>query len=365
MRCSDYLGSVVGVIDPTSMEVVADNVIGSGSVDPHLLTALSGDLALPGNYPADDGAALIDRYPNGVVTFLNPTDMSVRAQLKVIGDFAANPQDLLYVGASRAYLTRLDPNPDPDRAPLDEGNDILIIDTAKPEIIGRIDLLPYAGGGLYPRPGRMLKRVGSAWVLLAELSLDYMHGEFSQAAEVDIAADAVKRTIVLDGFENCLDLCSPAGSDTIYAVCSGVYGEGTSEQVRNSGIVSFKPEGAPEVSPVLKAAAVGSGRPFAATLACSAAGLWFAAVGDLNDGSADELYFLPYEGQQPQRIFTAAGAFQINDILADDFHNAVYVAAADPVHPLVHVFDARDRSEIKNFNPDPSVGLPPRDLAFY
>ena len=115
---SDYTSTSISAISPAGA-VLSQTVISSGSAPPGLTTALSGDVIFPSTAPASGKLLLIDRYPNSVLTWVEPKTGSVIQQLPVGTGFGSNPHDYLELAKDKAYVTRYESNPAPAKVPFD------------------------------------------------------------------------------------------------------------------------------------------------------------------------------------------------------------------------------------------------------
>ena len=88
--------------------------------------------------PASGRVVILDRYGTNVITWMNLADASVLNQLPVGTGFESNPHDYVEVSATTAWITRYGTNATPGQEPFDQGGDLLIVDTSKYTITGRI-----------------------------------------------------------------------------------------------------------------------------------------------------------------------------------------------------------------------------------
>ena len=112
---TDYSSTNVALLTPEG-KVASESLISSASADPGLTTPLSGDVLSPNQRSGDGAVVLIDRYPNSVLTWVDPSDASVLGQLHVGTGFSSNPYDYLQVSDTKAYVSRYESN-----AVLDDG----------------------------------------------------------------------------------------------------------------------------------------------------------------------------------------------------------------------------------------------------
>jgi hypothetical protein len=154
--------------------------------------------------------------------------------------FRANPQDVLVLDGGRALVSRFEPNLDPEAAPLDRGNDLVLVDLASETLVERIDLSPLdavteAGGEetrFYARPSR-LSRAGDAVVVgLGRLSLGFEAGP-GAVAIVDLEAGSTT-ALPLSGLSNCGEVHPvPDAPNMVAVACAG--STFTDETRRRSG----------------------------------------------------------------------------------------------------------------------------------
>jgi hypothetical protein len=169
--CSDYASTAIAVLDRHAQRVTAPLLIHSGSAAPGVLVALSGDVALP-TAPATGGSVLLlDRFPNGVITWVDPVSAAVIRQVDLGAGFAPNIRDFVATSGARWLVTRGNPNRQPGAKPLDRGDDVLLIgaDGTSLASLSATELDGFPG-----RPDRLLARPnGEVWVSLNRASLDY------------------------------------------------------------------------------------------------------------------------------------------------------------------------------------------------
>jgi hypothetical protein len=200
--------------------------------------ALSGDVALPSDVPPSGRVVLLDRYGTNVVTWADPATGEVLAQLAVGTGFESNPQDYLELDGERAYVSRWGQNGEPGREPFDRGGDLLIIDTARIAIVGRIELP--GEGELPPRPAGMARVGQDVAVTLQRLALDFATAGESVVAGVSPEVDAIVWEHRLTGLTGCGG-AAPAPSAARFAVaCAGTLDlDGNLTDLSESGIVLF------------------------------------------------------------------------------------------------------------------------------
>jgi hypothetical protein len=236
---TDYSGSSVVSLLSNSGEVTSPAFIGSGSVAPGLSAAFSGDVVVPTMRLPGSEIVLIDRKVS-VLSWVNLATSEVRAQLPVRTGFLSNPHDYVPYSATKAFVTRYEPNLDPGKEPFDLGNDVLVVDPEAAEIIGSIDLMSALGGapaGFYPRADRALIAGGKLRVTANAMNADFTRNIDSRVVTVDPESGAMEHVFVTEGLHNCSGIAlSPDGS-RLAVTCSGRFGEDPSEGFPRSGVV--------------------------------------------------------------------------------------------------------------------------------
>lgn len=244
---SDYQSVSVSLIGVDG-ELLSESFISSGSAEAGLSVALGGDVVLPSMPTADEELVLIDRSQAGVLTWLERETAAVRAQLNVGTGFQGNPHDYVKVSARKAYVPRFAWNLDSGKQQFDEGNDILIIDPSKPEITGRIDLMPALAGepeGFYPAPDRAMLASGKLRVLAVGFNNDFSDRVDSRLVSIDPGADRVEHVLVFEGMHSCSTLdVSPDGT-ALAVACNGAFGQAPDSGYPDSGIVLVNVEATP------------------------------------------------------------------------------------------------------------------------
>lgn len=232
---SDWASTQVSLVDVRGV-VTSANVVSSGTRSPGATAALSGDVVLPHDPPASGRLVLIDRYPNGIVTWIDPDRGNVVGQLNVVPGFPSNPHDYLEVAPDKAYVTRFETNRAGGKVPFDEGGDVLVIDPTRRTLTKRIDLSAF-GGTVDPRPDRMTRAGGRVYLSLARLDATSKHGEDGAVGVVDVGADRIVDTIELPGLRNCSGLAVSADARSLAVACGGVFTVPSDAQLAGSGLV--------------------------------------------------------------------------------------------------------------------------------
>jgi hypothetical protein len=236
---TDYQSTNVSLVGVDG-SVLSSSFVSSATTATGLSAPLSGDVVVPTMPQSGDELVLLDRYPAGVLTWLDVASAEVRGQLGVGTGFASNPQDVVVVGSERAYVSRFERNPEPGREAWDEGSDLLLVDPTRLAIVGRVELAGALAGepaGMLPRPNRMVLVGDWLLVLLSPYTADFLESATSRLALVDVRTDALVGTVMLPDLYGCSGLAlSPAGT-TLAVSCSGRFQGTSNPTVEDAGLV--------------------------------------------------------------------------------------------------------------------------------
>ncbi|MEM6532986.1 MAG: hypothetical protein AAF654_10195 [Myxococcota bacterium] len=369
---SDFVSTSISILDPRTGALFSEGIVDSGTTEPGLSTALSGDVVLPRTYNSQNSLVLLDRFPNSVLTFVEPVRLSVTGQLSVATGFASNPHDFLWLSSDKAYVTRYETNPRPGREPFDGGEDVLIVDPAARTVTGRVPLGVFAdrqnNPALQARPDRMVFAEGLVWVTLNHLTGDFAEAGGGRVVGIDPETDQVVHSVVFDDFTNCSAIVYAELRAALFVACSGMFQTSAPEELGRSGIVEVNLSGdAPMARPFLRGAD-GIGRPYGFELEVSESA-WLLAVrfGDLEAAIPDRLVQVSIEDGEETLVLEAQSAFGLGGLLVDDQNRRVYVGDADSTSPGIRILERVDGELLltRIVNAHPQVGLPPRHIRFY
>jgi len=369
---TDYVSTSVSLLRSDG-SVCADNIIHSGSEQPGLTVALSGDVMLPTTPHPEGLLVLIDRYPNGAITFVDPFTAAVRSQVSVATGFASNPHDVLILGDDKMYVTRSETNPTPTDTATDwdEGGDVLIIHPQTGSLLGRIDLSAYTeeqdGKPMDPRPDRLVSTAGLVWTNLRHLSRDFRQAGSGRIVGIDSSTDTVETVVDLMGLQNCTGMV--AGHDGLWGVCTGVFAAGSSAQMDASGLfhVDVTTEGEPSVDWMFSAVELGN-RPLGFALAAvDDHTVVVVTLGSLEgEGEPDRLLAVDRTTNHVQDLGLEAGAYTLGDVAWSASANRLFVVHMDMVEPgLWRLQRAAGGAwaPLVSTLTNPSVGFPPADIG--
>ncbi len=358
---SDYRSTAISLLADDGT-LCAPDILTSGSRPPGLLTALSGDIALP-SAPSPDGLLrLIDRYPNAVLTTLDPLTSAVLEQTRLSPDFASNPQDLAPT-AIGLLVSRLERASNAIDAP---GSDLLLLPSDA--AASTLSLAPYADPGIDPMPTRMAKAHGLLWVGLTHLSRDWSKAGPGRVLGLSDTLE-ITHTVDLSPLQNCGHIAAPADGSALWVVCSGLF-RNTGLQLAHSGVAvldapTISPDSIPSPPAWTALAEPLIGRPLGFSIAALDQDRAFViALGSLEDGTPDSLVLIDRRGNLATRIATGTGGpFELSGLFIR--YDILLVADADPRTPRLRRFRLADTPEaITELAPilvSPS-GLPPRAI---
>jgi hypothetical protein len=285
--------------------------------------------------------------------------------------YLAYPHDVVSVSANKAYVTRYEKNAaaTPAAADFDDGNDLLVIDPAQPEILGRIDLTPFAPAGVQPRADRALMAEGVVFVSLNAISGNFQTYGTGRIVMVNPATDVVTGTIDIPVAKNCGAMNYLPAEKKLMVACGGDFSDPT-QQINSSAIVvidlSVSP---PAVVAQIAAASVGalpfSNLSLAAWDGNTALGL---TLGDAKIPAQDQLWSLPLTGGVPVKVFESSEAWALGAVLADPENGRILVADGTTMTgAFLRVFDVASGTftASKTVKTNPKQKLPPRALAWY
>jgi len=372
---SDYSSTAVSLLHADGT-LCAPDVLTSGSRPPGLLTALSGDVVLPSSASPDAHIRLIDRFPNAVLTVVEPRTASVQAQARLSPDFVGNPQDLIvFPDTDLILVSRLEFD---SRSP-DIGSDLALFRRSDLTPLGRVDLAPFADDGLDPMPTRFAEAHSLIWVGLTHLSRDFTTpgpGRILALTRNESAFTVVARGELPD-LQNCGHIASPPSNDVVWVVCSGLFRDSVTPRIERSGLARFAspslaaPPASSAALPItltpdrlVRASALG--RPLAFSLAPLTADTVAAILlGDLVDGTPDRLVLITISADSTPDVTTLAegNTFDLGGLLYLPESSLLLLSDGNRYTPRLRRFDLTRTAplELAPVNVSPS-GLPPRHL---
>lgn len=368
---TDFQSTAISLLDGEA-SVIDGAWFTSGTTFPGLVAALSGDVMVVSGVGPDGAITVIDRFQTDVVTRVQPQSGDLIGQLRTQTDvdYSSNPQDVAFLSATRAFVSRYEPNPEPSE-PSEAGTDLVGFD---PSTMQRTDeRVPLSQFDVTidetfvpARPESIVEVNGQLVVGLSRLAFlpDFsVLGAPGQLAVVDAGLN-VSGYALPSGLENCGAVRPvPGAADRVLVACRG---NGSGDALANSSALVelaiststitiehlWRPSDGPG-----RPAAVGSARPIASGRAVAV------ASGDFSAGTPDVLYDIDLAGGAATEVTRSAGPFELGG------------PAWDPSTGRLLVPDAVDGVEVYDesngvfsaagdgFVIDAASGLPPRSVV--
>jgi len=372
---SDYQSSNLSAL-AFDGSVLSSSLASSSTESAGFGLALSGDAALPSGPQVGARVALIDRYPTGILRFVDLASAGIVSELAVGTGFAANPQDYLALSERKAYVPRYEQNPNPGRQAWDGGGDILIVDPSLPAIIGRIALsLALAGepAQFSAHPGQLLQVDDRVFAVLAGYADDYQSATTSRLVEIDPKRDQLVSVLRLDGLQRCSSLALSPDHTEIALACTGDSLQSATPGLEGSGLALVDISGTPRFKQRFDARGFGPD-PLSFSLAYAAPGvLWFGTFGHFEDsgavGALDRVLRLDtVSGQLDEVLRSEAAPFTLGAVRCEPQCGLCFAADAKRAGGSVlrFVVDAAGVPGIPSaIRVEQRVGLPPRYLGVF
>jgi len=372
---SDYQSSNVSLLDFDG-RVLSESLLSSSTASSGFGVQLSGDVVAPSSQQDGAEIVLIDRYPAGVLRFVELASARVTAELSVATGFRANPQDYLRLTPERAYVARYEANANAGREAWDDGADILVVDPSVPAITGRIDLAEALAGEparFSAHPARLLNVSGRVFALLAAYANDYASGTASRLVELDPATDSLLSTLVLEGLRGCTSLAVSPDQKTLAVACTGDDLRSKQPKLDGSGLALLDIENTPQLARRFDAAELGDAVLGFGLAYATPEKLLFSTLGHFDDSGA------PAAQDALLRLDTSSG--QVEELLRSDGEPFTLGGAqcAVPCGVCFATDAKRAAGSVLRFVVDPDgnfappkairaetrVGLPPRYLGVF
>jgi hypothetical protein len=361
--CSDYKSTDIAIagVDGTAQ---SGSFVSSGSATPGLSLALSGDVDVPFLPPASGRVVVIDRYGTDVLTWMDLARANVLAQLPVGTGFESNPHDYVEVDATRAFVTRYGSNPTPGQQPLDQGGDVLVVDTTKYAIVGRIPM-PEENPALQPCPDTMNWLGGDVVVTLGRFAADFSQAGDGRFVGVSPATSAIAWTVNVTGLKNCGRVAvSPSGKVAAIACSSEADPTTSAYDPSQSDVVLYDATRAPPVETKRLGLGPKLGSAVQPQIAFADEATIVALTYGGNATTGDTVFAVATATGDVTPLGSATMAFSLAGLVCfpgcgDD---CLLGDAQQSVLRRWH-FAAGAFTPLGNVNVDPTVGLPPRDIG--
>jgi hypothetical protein len=317
---------------------------------------------LPTATPASGLIVLIDRYPNAVLTWVDPATAAVQSQLSVATGFASNPQDYLEVSATKAYVPRFATNPTPGTEPYDAGDDVLVIDPSQPAVVGRVALATASDGVYLPRAFRLAAVGDVAWVVLQRLDADFSQAGDGRIVGIATGGDTIRFTLDLAQAANCgAPVLSPSRSTAVVA-CSGFLGD--ADPLARSTVLVLDPSSNPPTIVRRVDAAQSLGAALNSMVAFADEQHLIGSTPGDGAGRNDFAFTLDLTSGTATQLADAGGAWVLGDVRCMPGCGDLCVMADAHAKALrVWHTQAGAMSALTSWPVDPTIGLPPRYIG--
>lgn len=359
---TDYISTNLALLD-FDAHILSESVIHSGAGAVQLNAPLGGDVVYASGL--DNELILIDRYPASVATFVDIRSAEVRGQINLRTGFDSNPRDLLVLDDQRALVSRYETNRTPGRQPMDEGDDLLIIDIANFTILERIEL--DESKDARSRPSALLRAGADVVVSLARLNSSFSEADDAELVILDGDDLSERDRILLDGMQVCEGLALSPSGDALAVVCSAIVDKADQAKPTGSGLIFFEKDD--------EGAWVEAERHLAADWALGPLGFSvafgsedqvlftsFGALEGRDAGRPDRL--LTYDrSQQSLQIVVETDPFNLGSVTCSQACERCYSSNAQA--NLVYVLDVEDQFSKSEISVNTAFGLPPRSLGIF
>jgi hypothetical protein len=368
---SDFVSTSISIVGAAGT-LVKDDCINSGTQSAGKLSfTLSGDVVLPSQPQRGGDLWLVDRA-NAALTIVTPPTCAVVGQVSVGTGFHSNPHDVTVISDTKLYVTRYNTNVAPADA-MATGDDVLILNRATGAVTGRIALTAYAAPVatfvIEAQPDRMVIAGGKVYVTLGSQDAKFMAAGEGRIVVIDPATDTVTGTIALTGLKGCSAIQDVPALSSLFVSCGGSFSD--ADQAAASGVAQIDLSTATPTVHVTKASVVG-GQPvnFSWIGVLSATQAFAGTLGSFpvgtTPGTMDALYLFNPTAGTATPVSLSAGPFDLGGATVGPA--LLFVPDAKMNRPVIHVFDVPATgapTERTPFTPDPSQGLPPRQIAWY
>jgi hypothetical protein len=372
---SDYQSSNVSALGLDG-SVLSPSLASSSTESGGFGVGLSGDVVLPSSPQNGPSITLLDRYPAGVLRFVELATARVTSELSVATGFRSNPHDYLPLSEHKAYVARYEANPNPGQQDFDQGGDLLVVDPERSSISARIDLTSALQGepaGFSPHPAQLAQVSGRVFALLASYADDYSSSAVSRLVEIDPGTDTLLSTLLLVGLHGCDSMASSPDQSQLAIACTGDDLRSSSPKLTGSGLALVDVSGAPRLVKRFDAADLGSD-PVGFGLDYAAQGLlFFGTLGHFDDAGAvaalDTLLELDTDSAAISQVLQSQSQpFSLGGIHCAPECGACFAADAERAGGSVLRFPIEATGELDTPVPvraETRVGLPPRYLGAF
>jgi len=289
---------------------------------------------------------VVNRFGQDNIQVIDPQSNATVRQFST-GN-GSNPQDICFLSATKAYVTRY------------ELGDLLIVNPATGGTLGVISLAAFADADGIPEMARMVRVENRVFVAIQRLDRNggYQPTDKSVVAVIDAGADTVldadpliagKQAITLAGKNPYTTFAFDRPTSRLLIGCAGAYG------ALDGGIEYLDPVGLESLGYAITEAALGGD---IGDLAWNGAAHSYAIVSDSGFNTL-LVSWSAITGQKLATVF-APGGFVLNDCELND-RGELYVCDSDLFSPGLFVFDVPEDTLLAG---PLDCGLPPYQVTF-
>jgi hypothetical protein len=323
---TDFTSTSIGMLDEAGVPINAQ-WFDSGTTLPGLVASLSGDVVLPTVQESPSTFTVIDRFRTDVISRFEVPSGALIGQMRTHdvesqgAGFSSNPQDVIFVSNTEAWVVRYAPNLDAQAEPINAGTDLVEFDPGTMRPTGRrIDLSPLnlteTSSTIFTRPSRAV-RIGDQVVVGSE-RIDASFGVAGPGivALINLTTGSVG-SVDLSEHRNCGNVQPIPESDTkVMIACLGFgqpYGDEAQTRATAALIVLELDDSGAQVARVWRPdedstapVAVQSMIPLSDTQALAVANGGFSPA-----VTPDVLYLVDFVTGQATRILEGSGPFAL------------------------------------------------------
>ena len=233
---SNYQASNIAVLD-RSGKILSASVDASKNSNGTPLGALGGDAAFPSDGIRGNELIILDRYPNGVLRFVDLETATVDRSWSPAPDYRSNPHDVWKVDQQESWVTRFEGVIDGSSY---QGFDLAAFDSSNGSEISSISFAEAISadekGKYYPYPSQLLVLGKQLLVSLMMYQRGFAASAESRIAVVDIAAKKLVEVIPLPGLKGCSLMKLSPNKERIAVACTGEFGGDSNAEISSSGV---------------------------------------------------------------------------------------------------------------------------------
>jgi hypothetical protein len=185
---------------------------------------------------------------------------------------------------------------------------------------------------------------------------------------IDPATDQVTGMVDIPDLENCSTLSFVERTKTLVVACWGAFSD--PDQMSRSGVVYIDAGASPPVETRRQPAAPFGNRAIAGYSGSARDGAMGFGVtfGVFGGNPVDRFWTIDTASGSATKLADASDSFTLGTVLTDPVRARVYLTDAAAAAPRVHLYDYSGGGPPTlqtSVDPNPSIGLPPREIAWY